>query len=218
MSVLPRLKLVSSQPEPDYASTPNRYLVHVSGRATAMPAVRVYDRARKQVVLRWHGQVARRLLDSKALPLKGLSNGSHDCDKAQLQTLALAAASIQMERERHTIPGRPGLRRVDGLDEKDFRMATTLHHAVLALLFDHAQRHLAAEEVVFLMLIRCPSITACRIEQVLDDLVRWSMIQRITVDADSVYYDTDMREHLHVFDARTRELRDAPASGVLLAN
>ena len=58
--------------------------------------------------------------------------------------------------------------------------------------------------------MRTSLIHAC-----LDDLTTWKVIQRIVIDDENVFYDVDMRPHLHIFDPVTRSLVDAPRAGVV---
>lgn len=184
----------------------DRYSLFVSDRASPLPAIRVYDRAQRRVLLRWQGEVARRLLDADDLPLAYLTNGSHRCDKALLRRLTIAAASIGMGLEQPD--DRTGPCRTD-------RQLPLLHSRVAGLLFDHPDHHFAHEEIICLMGFRFPCIAPRHIEKVLDDLVDSVTIQRVTVNADAVFYDIDTRPHLHVYDARCQELRDADFNGVL---
>ena len=201
------LRLVSSQSEAGPLAPPkSRFRLFISDRASPMPAIRVYDSSRQGVLLRWQGEVASHLLKAGNLPLRYLTNGSHDCDKGLLRRLTIAAAALQMKSERQDAP--------EGGD-RPHRDIPPLHHCVATLLFDHPDHHFAGEEVVCLMALRYPCIAPRHVTRVLGDLVDWNVIQRIAIDAETEFYDLDTRPHLHVYDARARELRDAEVSGVL---
>ncbi|MDJ0917661.1 MAG: hypothetical protein QNJ05_07850 [Woeseiaceae bacterium] len=175
----------------------------------------VTDRHRRRRVLQWQGSIARRLLESAALPLAGMKNGRHNCDKPLMQRLAIAGAaatSSLADGRRRTDEPRTG----SGLEsEASQRKLAALHGCVVRLLEDFPNQHLAEEDIVCLMQFRMPCVSDVQVKTALDDLAAWQRIQRITVPGGSAHYDLDTRPHLHVYDARTRELRDAPASGVL---
>lgn len=167
--------------------TPQRYRVDVSTRPHR---VRVFDRGASTPLFDWRGVAARHLVRSGAIPEELCAEGSHGCDKSLVQHLALAAASANV-----ALP-RP-------------------HAWVAGILHAHPERHLPEEDVLSLALLEAPSVGARRVLECIDDLVRWQIITRIAVDAAHVFYDIETEPHLHVFDASTGELRDAPANGVL---
>ena len=207
------MKLVSSQPgsEPDTPlRAPSRYRLYVSDQPGLLAQIRVYDRSLRRVFLKWQGELARRMLDSEALADMHLSNGCHDCDKALVRSLVLAAAKLSL------LPASGGrsedlARRLRHLG----RPVPLLTRKVAALLFQHPGHHFEESEIVCALTSDNLICHAGAIQRALDELVQWDVIQRIEVDEINVFYDIDTRPHVHVFDAGTRVLSDVPASGVL---
>lgn len=160
------LRLVSMQPEARRTAARSRYLIHISDRGNPIPSVRVYDRNRRRVLLRWRGEAARRMLERDALPLKHMPNGSHDCDKALMQRIALDGSLIAMQLG--TAAKESNL--VD-------RNASGLHYLVAGLLFDYPDKQLGLDEITCLMLLQFPHIPCGDVQNVLDDLVRWGVVR-----------------------------------------
>lgn len=176
----------ASEQEP-FTAVPHRYRVEIRSRPRR---VRVYDRRSATPLFDWRGMAALNLVDSGAIPESLCAEGSHACDKALVMHLALAAASMNV-----ALP-RP-------------------HAWVAGILHSHPERHLSKDDVVCLAMLDAPNVGKRRVLDCLDDLVRWRLISRIDVDADHVFYDIVTEPHLHVFDASSGELRDAPSKGVL---
>ena len=183
-----------------------RFRVLVTNRGDRASTIRVYDRVRKCVFLRWRSDEARRIIATGILPQQQLVEGGMDCDKAMVLRLALIGSSVTNEIEQRERRARRYLKN----HEVDL-----LHYKLTSIFFDHKGHHFADSEITCLVMLRHPWITTGEIRQALDELVRWNVVQRITVDDGLIFYDTDMRPHLHTYDPRTRELHDAPASGVV---
>ena len=207
------------------------------------PIIYVHDRRRNDTLLEWHGNVARHLIECGALPTQYQASGRYQCDKHLVQHLALAAASTSMALERvawmktdvgtlppkalYARPSRISLERAGGDAYSPAptllwwrlrrlgRRLTKLHERIANVLFARPGWHYAHDDVVCTLALCLPVVGRRRVEQHLDDLVRWLVIQRIVVDTNNVFYDIDTTPHLHVFDARSRELHDAPEAGVL---
>lgn len=207
------MKLVPSQrgSEPDAAlGAASRYRLYVSDQPGLPAQIRVYDRALGRVLLKWQGELARRMLDSDGFLDRRLPNGCHDRDKALVRRLVLAAAKLSL------LPARNG--RSDELERRLRHLGRPiplLNRKVAAFLYQHPGQHFEESEIVCTLTSDDLFCQAGPIHRALEELVQWDVIQRIKVDEDNVFYDIDTRPHVHVFDARTRALSDVPASGVL---
>lgn len=208
-----RIRLVSSQAEPARGAK-DRYRVVVSNADDCDVTVRVYDLKGRRIVGSWRGELARRLMDSDVLGYSCLSCPVEECDKRSVRELMLVAAGIQMELERCPLAGKKS----DplGIRLRELRLSLpAFHERIAALVFGLPGQHLSDNDVHCLTQFRYPSIDDEKTATVLDDLVRWRVLQRVCAGENGVFYDTDTRPHLHVYCARSGELRDAPASGVL---
>ncbi|MDJ0761155.1 MAG: hypothetical protein QNJ19_17305 [Woeseiaceae bacterium] len=197
-----------------------RYHIDISGYSSEHPLIVVTDKVWCRTILQWQGSIARRLLQSDALPLALMNDGQHDCDKPLMQRLAMAGAaatSVLSDGRQTSIDSRNGVgpEPAGAGGETPARKRAALHGCVVGLLEEFPKQHLAEEDVVCLMQFRLPCVSDTQVRSALDDLCEWNRVQRITVPGGSVHYDLDTRPHLHVYDARTRELRDAPGSGVI---
>ena len=126
----------------------------------------------------------------------------------------LVAAGIQMELEQCRLSDTITDRLQRRLSELEVRLPS-FHKRIAALLFGLPGQHLSDADVHSLTQFRYPFVDDERTTRVLDDLVRWGVLQRIDAGANGVFYDIETRAHLHVYCTRTGELRDAPASGIL---
>ena len=207
------MKLVSSQFDrtPDTLLTAaNRYRLHISDQPGLPAEIRVFDRSLKRVFLKWRGKLARKILYSDSLANSRLSNGFHDCDKALVRSLVLAAARLSL------LPR--SSEQADVLERRLRHLGypiPALHRRVATFLFQHPGQHFEENEIVCALTSENMFCDAGPIKQALGELVQWDVIQRVEVDDDNVFYDIDTRPHVHVFDARTGVLSDVPESGVL---
>ena len=211
------IRLVSSQAEPGPSApstTVARYRVFVSNEPDCDVVVRVYDLKRRRVLGSWRGELARRLIDADVLGYGCLSCPAEACDKRFVRELMLVAAGIQMELEQCPLASASADPLRTRLRELELRLPA-FHTRIAALLFSLSGQHLSDTEIHCLAQFRYPLFDDDKIATVLDDLVRWRVIQRIDAGANRVFYDTRTSPHLHVYCARTGELHDAPASGVL---
>ena len=206
----------------------NRYRLHVTARESNAAALSVHDQTLSFPVLEWRGAFARRLLDSNPLSPRDLANGTHGLDKSDLQKLALAAVSIAMSSGPHAhraqihrdadVRARAELALSLRLKRLRIRIPA-FHTRVARLLFRYPGKHLLREDAVGMTALEYPSIDRPRIQSLLDDLVRWRVIQRIEAGIETgkehVFYDIDTTPHLHLYRSQTGELDDAPDTGVL---
>lgn len=184
-----------------------RFRLLVSCQQGSETALHIFDRQDGRVIMKWRGEIARRLLHSDRLPATARNSGSHPCSKSLLQRLSLAATRIELEMTRDdALNGRLADLKLD---------IPPPHRRAAEVLFSHDGKHLAEYQVVCLMLLQYPCIDAERIPALLDDLVSWRIVQRVEVGADRRFYDVDTRPHLHVYCAESNELHDAPGSGVI---
>ncbi len=211
-----RIRLVSSQadPEPPVGGATARYRVIVSNSAECGVTVRVHDVKRRRIVGSWRGEQAQRLIESDVLGCDCLSCPVKECDKRCVRELMLVAAGIQMELEQRRLSDTMTDRLTHRLGELEVRLPP-FHERIAVLLFGEPGQHLSDSDVHCLTHFRYPFIDDEKTATVLDDLVRWRVLQRIDAGENGVFYDTETRPHLHVYCTRSGELRDAPASGVL---
>ncbi len=217
------------------AAGQGEYRLRVEQSPADGPRIRAEDRTSGRTLLEWRGALARHLLQSGALPLSALETADFACDKSLIRHLTLTGAAAQLALDQmaeldaaESAPRRmPRLRPVQLIADlsPDERLAERLaeagrrlpsaHLLVARTLFSKQGEHLAESDVVCLLSLDYPSMRVSLIHACLDDLTAWRVIQRIVIDEETVFYDVDMRPHLHVFDPARRELRDAPDSGVL---
>ncbi len=216
----------------------NRYRLRVQRHPGGSERVRVEDRNSGDVLLEWSGPYARHLLQSGALPNSALRSADYACDKSLIRhlTLTCAAAKLAMGQiaELESVETRPRAaprlrpvsamrkpspteRLIERLDECGRRLPGP-HLVVAKTLFERQGEHFSESDIVCLMSLECPSMRTSLVHNCLDDLTEWSVIQRIVIDVDNVFYDIDMSPHLHIFDPATRRLTDAPSAGVLRVN
>lgn len=217
------LRLVSSRPAPAYANAERcagRYRVSLQIRPGHAPGISVTDKHSGRVILHWRGRVARKLLELDTVKRRARHGRSFDCDKALLKRLAIAGATAS--RQVGVQHGEPKLafrqnatRKDNAPDAQISSRWSSLHRVLTGLLEEFPKQHLAEEDIVCLMQFRLPCIPRRQVREALSDLADWNHVQQITVPTGAVHYDLDTRPHLHVFDAATQELRDAPESGVL---
>jgi Fe2+ or Zn2+ uptake regulation protein len=187
--------------------TDDRFRLLVSGRPGSKTALHIYDRQDRRVLMKWRGEIARRLLWSGCLPHTSRTSGSHPCSKILLKRLSLMATRIELE-----------LAQDQALNDRLRALQDDIppsHRRIAELLFSHPGRHLSEHEVISLMLLQYPCIEGPGVAALLEELVTWGVVQRVEVDAHRRFYDIDTRPHLHVYCPETDELRDAPASGVI---
>ena len=217
------LRLVSSRPAPAHVNAERcagRYRVSVEIRPGHAPKISVTDKHSGRVLLNWRGDVAKKLLDLDAVRRRAQHSRSFDCDKPLLKRLAIAgAAASRQVGVQHGEP-KPALpqnvvRKCDAPDTQTTSRWSSLHGVLTGLLQEFQKQHLAEEDIVCLMQFRLPCIPRRQVREALSDLADWNHVQQITVPTGAVHYDLDTRPHLHVFDAATQQLRDAPESGVL---
>ncbi len=181
-----------------------RYLLQVSGSQTASLSLRVHDLDRNRVILQWNSAIGQRLLASPAAPVGARRNGFFPLTKRGVKRLTLVAMSIRMVLD---APGRRRERR---------RQKPGLHRYVADMLRERAGEHLLAEDIVASVLARLPATDPALVERCLGELVDHGKIQRIAIDAATIFYDADTRAHLHVYDPDSRTLTDAPTQGVIV--
>lgn len=205
-------------------------------------ALRVFDHNLSRVLLDWKGAVVRHLVESGALPTELCKNGCYACDKSFVWHLILAGAATQMaldqigvlqsglnkvlrkqlscptsmaigKRKNHQTPSAA---LADRLDELGIQL-TAPHKFLAKMLFAHPGHHFSEQDVCCLLRLKFPPLVLPdhRVTACLDDLARWRVIQRIEVDTQNIFYDIITTPHLHLYDSRTRELRDADAEGII---
>lgn len=195
----------------------------VSGAGRTGVSITVEDPSRNSIVLEWRGALAKRMLDNglPGVPLCG--NGAYALDKATLQHLALAATAIEMRLDHACYDvtfelSNQAARRALASRVRELGIDLPQSHASVALqLFRYSGRHFSSTDAVCVTLLRYPMVSAERVEAILDKLVGWRVLQRIDI-GDTSFYDVNTEPHLHIYCSQTRELFDAPATGVLRLN
>lgn len=183
-----------------------RYQISILDGRYGLFAIRIFDRERKQDVVTWRGDIARKLLAVGALPAD--RNSRILADKSAVWHLVLAAAAYASNEESETPPL---------LAERLERLGVELTGAetrLARLLFEYPEQHLSLDDIVCLFALRYPA-TSHRVAELLERLARDGVVQKIIIDPDTVFFDLDTRPHVHVFDRRTRQLVDAPKQGVI---
>lgn len=181
----------------------------------------------------WRGEVAAQLLDCGLLPPARGTVASCEADKAFVQDLALAAASAQMALDSAAPAPATAARRREAptdtpmsltgerwsrLEARLRRLDTTLVgplRLVARLLFSHPGQHFSPADVCCLLAMRGLPVSSRDVGTWLDELAARCITQRIDVGSDRVFYDTDTRPHVHIYDQETEELHDATVQGVI---
>ena len=187
------------------------------------PAILVYDADLKRTLFEWTGLIARDLLRSSAL-VSARTGSAVPVGKAFVRSLTLAAtaARINLDQGRsdskersdlqvRKLPDRRLERRLGG---RELSLSGS-HLCIARILFERRGEHLSEDDVTCLALLGCPSVKLETVRSCLADLTRWRILQRVVVDEDNIFYDTETRPHLHVFDPVRRRLDDAPQRGVV---
>ncbi|MEM9058099.1 MAG: hypothetical protein AAGD86_11515 [Pseudomonadota bacterium] len=191
-----------------------RYALYTD-RSAEGASLRIVDRTDGSLFMQWHGDLAEALLNHPDLALPSGPRGCKACSKAAVWDIALAAAGISVALGEPQAP-LPGL--LAGRLEKRSISLPRQHEQVAATVFCHPDAHLSLADVYCLMTLNNPAVRETAVHECLEDLVSWSLLQRIEVDNEHVFYDTDMQPHLHLFDPESGNLTDAPANGVLTAD
>ena len=165
------------------------------------------------IVVEWHGETARYLLESQPLQPTLLTEGTRALSNAEVKTLTLSAASRQMAAASRCRQTTEALDR--RLAELGIRLPG-LHKRIAAVLFEHPGKHFGQTEAVCAVLLHHPMLCEGRLAVALEQLADWSVLQRIEV-GDRVFYDIDTSPHLHVYCEQTQQLFDAPQTGVVRA-
>lgn len=172
-----------------------------------------------EILLQWRGRVARRLLEwfEKARCRDG-SATSVRISKHALQELALRAAAIEIQLrdspdDRLDQQVRANERLWLRLRELGCRIPP-FHARAAQVLYRYPNAHLGEADALSLLSVEYPAVDSGKLSAVTTDLARWGVIQRIEVGG-MTFYDTNTAPHLHIYRTSTRELEDAPATGVL---
>ncbi|MEM7503711.1 MAG: hypothetical protein AAF417_16790 [Pseudomonadota bacterium] len=167
----------------------------------------------------WDGDVAARLLKTKPLADRRLSQGTYRIEKGDVRALALAAAALEVR----SGPGGDAtpvdleIRATEAvwrrLQELRIRIPP-FHGRVARQLFRYPNVHFSEADAVCLLKLQFTCVSSDALRSCLDDLVQWRVIQQIKVE-DCRFFDIDNTPHLHIYNTRTRELSDAPSAGIV---
>ncbi|MEL7451683.1 MAG: hypothetical protein AAFN78_20925 [Pseudomonadota bacterium] len=165
--------------------------------------------------MQWHGAVASAVIRYRGLDLPPGRTGRLHCSKAAIWDVALyaAAASVVVGSPQVTTPALLQRRLADRCI-----VLPAAHEAVAITLFRHPGAHLSHEDVLCLVCLQNPASCEETVSACLEDLTNWQLIQRIVVKGRHVFFDIDLRPHLHLFDPSTNSLQDAPLDGVVVAS
>ena len=203
-----------SQTQSTLTCPDRRFRVRIKTGVPRPASIEINDLWRHRRFAKWQGQIVDRILLSKCIPSAHRRGGAFLCDKAVVQDLMLAAAASclpAITTESSLVEFNRRRLRLD----RDGRSA--LHDRVLDLLFSYPGHHFSEQDVFCVMSLRFPYASTQRVSRCLRDIVNWRLVQRIDVDENNVFFDTNTTAHLHVFDAKRRLLLDAPQSGVVTA-
>lgn len=224
-----------SQSDNEVLHRQGRYRVQVMQHAGREPRVVVKDGQTDAALLEWRGQLARHLLHTGALPESALRSAEYACDKPLIRHLTLVCTAAKLaldqiadlEAEADRPKAQPHLRTIRSAERlsPEEHLADRLqetgrhlpgpHMLVAETLFARRGEHFSESDVICLVSLECPSMRLSLIHGCLEELTAWKVIQRIVIDASNIFYDVDMRPHLHLYDPVTRTLSDAPRTGVV---
>lgn len=102
----------------------------------------------------------------------------------------------------------PGFLRAAGI--RPTRQRTVL----AALLFDGCDKHLTAEQVHAAVRRKKNHVSLATVYNTLHQFTKAGLLRQVVVDANRVYFDTNVTAHHHFFDATTGQLHDVPAHAV----
>lgn len=84
---------------------------------------------------------------------------------------------------------------------------------IAVLLFQRAQ-HLAAEQVLAQVNSHYGHVSKATVYNTLGLFVRKGLLREVLIEPGRTFYDSNTRDHHHVYDVDTGELEDIPASSV----
>ena len=199
-------------------SAGRRYSLSAHAGEVTVDDLTIDDGPAGRIVLSWRGEVARRLVAKNALARKAAKCGPISISKQAAKRLALQAAAIGYEDGELDVAADSELLVADRLWQRlrdlGIRIPRVHSHVAIAL-FRYPGEHLSAADALCLAQLTFPNLDAVRLNGCLDDLADWGVVQRISVGVD-VFYDLETAPHLHLFNTQTRELTDAPTSGVIM--
>lgn len=194
-----------------------RYRLIVVKRTDGDAAIRVFDCVREYFLLDWQGALVRHLFESGILPAEFRRSGCFVCEKSFVWHLLLAGAATKMmldqvgrlqSRLTDTLARRlPFPANPSGVDS-DNRCACQVllpvwlnragvqlagpHRRIASILLANPGYHFSAEDVRCLLLLECLPVTRHQVYSWLDDLVHWSVVRRIEVDSENIFYGVDI--------------------------
>ena len=187
------------------------FVLRITRRAAHDVTITIRHAASQAIVVEWRGETARHLLESQPLKPTLLHENTRALSNAQVKTLTLAAAAMNMAAASECPAATEALKQ--RLAERGLRLPC-LHRRIAAVLFEHPGKHFDQTEATCAVLLQHPMLCEARVSSALDQLAAWSVLQRIEV-GDCVFYDIDTSPHLHVYCERTQQLFDAPLTGVV---
>ena len=170
-------------------------------------------------MLRWEGIRIGRLLEAHPSLWAATERRDLYCSKAFIRKLAMQKAALDLALEQGASRRRRGADVAAAGPGTRGHQAWYRHHRdeeiVASLLRSREGIHYTLNEALCLLNLNGYALTESRVGQILDRLSDRGELQKITVPCGRVFYDCDTTPHLHFYDARKNELRDAPATGVL---
>jgi Fur family transcriptional regulator, iron response regulator len=89
--------------------------------------------------------------------------------------------------------------------------------ALTGLLFRHGDRHVSAESLHEEAAKAGIEVSLATVYNTLHQFTETGMLQQVTVDPDRYYFDTNIGDHQHFYDAGHSELIDIPAGTIAVA-
>ena len=164
--------------------------------------VQIFDNHCMEALAGWKGAEGARLVNLDLLPERYRRPGFYPCEKHLAWHLILGAATCLAGLDDATMPSGGG--------------KGALHRRLHDVLLNAPGVHMTAEDACQHLTLDGIFVHENQVAVCLDGLTECGLLQRIEVDADNVFYDVDTTPHLHVFDANTRELHDAPGHGLIV--
>ncbi len=102
---------------------------------------------------------------------------------------------------------------IERLEQAGIR-PTKIRLALASLLLDGEDRHVTVEEVSILARKTRIRTSIASVYNTLNQFAASGLVKKIIVDAGPVFFDTNTKNHYHIYHEGTGELRDIPSEGV----
>lgn len=89
--------------------------------------------------------------------------------------------------------------------------------ALAAVLFDGIPKHLTAEQVYAAVRKSKIRVSLATVYNTLHQFTKAGLLDQVVIDANRIYFDTNIKPHHHFLDQTTGELQDVPAAAIRIA-